>query len=121
MEIDFPKITFDLIYELSDDEKQDRPNTFKREESASVSRCVSISAADLDSIERSRHEANTVKQTSWAVNCFKTWLSERKIQIDLKTIAKSEFAAILRPRGYSRTPPVGISLTYPTRWSTILL
>ena len=96
MEIDFPKITFDLIYESSDDEKQDRPNTFKREESASVSRCVSISAADLDSIKRSRHEANTVKQTSWAVNCFKTWLSERKIQIDLKTIAKSGFAAILR-------------------------
>ena len=96
MEIDFPKITLDLIYESSDDEKQDRPNTFKREESASVSRCVSISAADLDSIKRSRHEANTVKQTSWAVNCFKTWLSERKIQIDLKTIEKHEFGAILR-------------------------
>ena len=58
MEIDFPKITFDLIYVSSDDEKQDGPNTFKQE-SASVSRWVSISADDLDSIERSRHEANT--------------------------------------------------------------
>ena len=59
-------------------------------------RCVSISAEDLDSIEMSRHKANTVKQTLWAVNCFKTWLSERKIQIDLKTTSKSEFSAILR-------------------------
>ena len=96
MEIHFPKITFDLNYESSDDEKQDRPNTFKQEESASVSRCVSFSAEDLVSIERSRHEANTVKQTLWVVNCFKTWLSERKIQINLKTITKSEYGAILR-------------------------
>ena len=95
MEIDLYNITFDLNYESSEDEKQDRP-TFKQEESASVSRCVSISADDLDSIERSRHEANTVKQTSWAVNCFKTWISERKIKIDLKNILKSEFGAILR-------------------------
>lgn len=95
MEIDFPQITFDLICEWSDDdEKQD--STFKREESAFLSRYVSISASDLDSIERSRHEANMVKQTSWAVSCFKTWLSERMIQIDLKNIAKCEFSAILR-------------------------
>ena len=82
MEIHFPKITFDLNYESSDDEKQDRP-TFKQEASASVSRCVSISADDLDSIERSRQESQYGEANFVGRSCFKTWLSERKIKIDL--------------------------------------
>ncbi|KAG5285636.1 hypothetical protein AALO_G00005680 [Alosa alosa] len=95
MEIDLNKITFELIYEMSDDEEEHRP-TIKREESASSSRCVSISTDELDCTEKSRHEMNTVKQTSWPVNCFKTWLSDTKRDINLKTIAKSDLGALLR-------------------------
>src|SRR4029434_8029155 len=38
-----------------------------------------------------------------------------------KTLTMELFFCCLRPRGYGRTPPVGISLTYPTRTRTILL
>ncbi|XP_051542800.1 uncharacterized protein zgc:174877 isoform X7 [Myxocyprinus asiaticus] len=63
---------------------------------AQISRCANISSADLEELENFRCEANTIRQTVWAINCFKTWLSEKEITIDLKTVEKSELCPVLR-------------------------
>ena len=47
----FPNITFDLMHNRD-------------------SRCALKSASELDRLERSKNEANTVRQTVWALNCF---------------------------------------------------
>ena len=31
-----------------------------------------MTSADLDKLEKSKNEANTVKQTTWALNCLQT-------------------------------------------------
>lgn len=76
--------TFDLMYE-SDEEQETQ-----------VNRCAPLNPEELDSIEKSRHETNTVRQTSWAVKCFEAWLKERQQSIDFKTIAKTTLASTLR-------------------------
>lgn len=55
-----------------------------------------MTPADLDKLEKSKNEANTVRQTTWALNCFQTWLSLKNINIDLQSVEKSELNTVLR-------------------------
>ncbi|XP_056306979.1 uncharacterized protein zgc:174877 isoform X3 [Danio aesculapii] len=63
---------------------------------AQISRCANVTSADLDLLEHTRNESSTVKQTIWAVNCFKAWLREKQLTIEFKTADKSEVNTILR-------------------------
>lgn len=86
---------FDLKCESSTD---DEGGTEEGDPSlaAQISRCANVSSADLDELENSRSEASTVKQTIWAVNCFKAWLREKQLTVDFKTVEKSELTPVLR-------------------------
>ncbi|XP_051542798.1 uncharacterized protein zgc:174877 isoform X4 [Myxocyprinus asiaticus] len=86
------KTIFDLKCE-SDEEEMEAGEPVL---TAQISRCANISSADLDELENFRCETNTVKQTVWAVNCFTTWLREKELIIDLKTVEKSELCPVLR-------------------------
>ncbi len=66
------------------------------EPTQNISRAIILTPQELDSIEKSRHEENTVKQTSWAVKCLQSWLQERKYAKELITITKAELGHILR-------------------------
>ena len=55
----FPQITSDLNYEWSDSE-EDEGKERARDTSAQT-RCVDMTSADLDKLEKSKNEANTVK------------------------------------------------------------
>ncbi|XP_063042865.1 galactose-3-O-sulfotransferase 3-like [Engraulis encrasicolus] len=68
-------INFDLKYESDEEEREERANMEVTPNIAT--RAVKLTLQELDSIEKSRHEGNTVKQTSWAVKCFTSWLQER--------------------------------------------
>lgn len=87
-------LKFDLIYE-SDDDDDEREEQETRV-SPSVSRYVPISPNELGCIANSRHEPNTLKQTTWAVSCFEAWLKERNIKVDFETITKPELGSVLR-------------------------
>ena len=56
----FTQITFDLNYEWSDLEKDE--GKVRGQDTSTQIRCVDITA-DLDKLEKSKNEANTVKQT----------------------------------------------------------
>ncbi len=73
-------INFDLKYESDEEEREERVNM---EPTQNISRAIKLTPQELDSIEKSRHEENTVKQTSWAVKCLQSWLQERKYEKEL--------------------------------------
>ena len=56
----FPQITSDLNYEWSDSE-EDEGKERARDTSAQT-RCVDMTSADLDKLEKSKNEANTAIQ-----------------------------------------------------------
>ena len=58
----FPQITFDLNYEWSDSEKDEGKE--RGQDTSAQTRCVDITSADLDNLEKCKNEANTVKQTA---------------------------------------------------------
>lgn len=80
------------ICEGENDEEEEQETTAI----ASVPRYVPLSPSELDSIEKSRHEPNTLKQTLWAVSCLEAWLKERNMKVDFDTVTKSELASVLR-------------------------
>ena len=69
----FPRITFDLNYEWSDSEEDERKE--RGQDTSVQTKCVDMTSADLDKLEKSKNEANTVKLTTWALNCLRTWLN----------------------------------------------
>ncbi|XP_056594776.1 zinc finger MYM-type protein 4-like isoform X1 [Triplophysa dalaica] len=87
---------FDLKCDSSSDEEGEEMDGGDPTIAAQISRCANISSADLDELENSRNESSTVKQTVWAVNCFKAWIREKQINIDFKTIEKPDLAQVLR-------------------------
>ena len=68
----FPQITFELNYEWSSEEDEGKERSL--DTSVQTSRCAHMTSADLDKLDKSKNEANTVRQTTWALNCFQTWL-----------------------------------------------
>ncbi|XP_056105824.1 zinc finger MYM-type protein 2 isoform X2 [Rhinichthys klamathensis goyatoka] len=88
-------IMFDLKCESSSGEEEETEGG-EASLTAQVSRCANVTSADLDELEHNRNESSTVKQTIWAVNCFKAWLREKQLTIDLKTAEKSELNPVLR-------------------------
>lgn len=75
-----------------EDEEQERSPAI----SVIVSRYASMTTADPDYLEWSKNEANTVRQTTWALNCFQTWLKLKNMTIDLHSINKTEMNTVLR-------------------------
>nr|XP_054602829.1 MORC family CW-type zinc finger protein 3a isoform X4 [Nothobranchius furzeri] len=59
-------------------------------------RCADMSTADLDELEKSKNEVNTVRQTAWALNCFQTWLNLKHIQVNFQQVEKPELNTVLR-------------------------
>ena len=55
-----------------------------------------MTSADLDKLEKSKNEANTVKQTTWALNCLQTWLNLKNIQVNFQSISQSKLNTVLR-------------------------
>ncbi|XP_050954722.1 zinc finger MYM-type protein 2 isoform X1 [Labeo rohita] len=88
-------IMFDLKCESSSGEEEET-ETGEPTLTAQISRCANVTSADLDELEHNRNESSTVKQTVWAVNCFKAWLREKQLTIDFKTVEKSELNTVLR-------------------------
>ncbi|XP_043081885.1 zinc finger MYM-type protein 2 isoform X3 [Puntigrus tetrazona] len=86
---------FDLKCESSSGEEEETEGG-ESSLTAQISRCANVSSADLDELEHNRNESSTVKQTVWAVNCFKAWLREKQLTIDFKTVEKSELNPVLR-------------------------
>ncbi|XP_051737398.1 zinc finger MYM-type protein 2 isoform X3 [Ctenopharyngodon idella] len=89
-------IMFDLKCESSSGEEEETEGGEPTDSSTQISRCANVSSADLDELEHNRNESSTVKQTIWAVNCFKAWLREKQLTIDFKTAEKSELNPVLR-------------------------
>ncbi|XP_067290961.1 zinc finger MYM-type protein 3 isoform X1 [Pseudorasbora parva] len=87
---------FDLKCESSSGEEEETEGGEPTLTAQQISRCANVSSADLDELEHSRNESSTVKQTIWAVNCFKAWLREKQLTIDFKTAEKSELNPVLR-------------------------
>nr|XP_055042974.1 uncharacterized protein LOC129429980 isoform X2 [Misgurnus anguillicaudatus] len=87
----FMNITFDINYESSSDEEEITAPLAEQ-----PTRSAAVTAANLDNLEKTRHENNTVRQTVWTVNCFKSWLAEKQLNIDLKRIEKSQMNSVLR-------------------------
>ncbi|XP_073687047.1 uncharacterized protein KIAA1958 isoform X2 [Garra rufa] len=88
-------IMFDLKCESSSGEEEETEGG-ESSLTAQISRCANVTQADLDELEHNRNESSTVKQTVWAVNCFKAWLREKQLTIDFKTVEKSELNPVLR-------------------------
>ncbi|XP_058621280.1 zinc finger MYM-type protein 2 isoform X2 [Onychostoma macrolepis] len=86
---------FDLKCESSSGEEEETEGG-ESSLTAQISRCANVSSADLDELEHNRNESSTVKQTVWAVNCFKAWLREKQLTIDFKTVEKSDLNPVLR-------------------------
>uniref|UniRef100_A0A673YJE2 Uncharacterized LOC115208477 n=1 Tax=Salmo trutta TaxID=8032 RepID=A0A673YJE2_SALTR len=61
-----------------------------------VSRHAEVDTEVLDQLEKSSIVQATNKQTLWAINCFKDWLSEKQMIVDFSTIEKSEMNVLLR-------------------------
>ena len=57
----FPQITYHLNYEWSDSEEEEGKG--RGQDISAQTRCVDITSADRDKLEKSKNEANTVKQT----------------------------------------------------------
>lgn len=91
----FPEITFDLNYEWSSDSEEDEGKERGLETSAQI-RCADMTSADLDKLEKSKNETNTVRQTAWALNCLQTWLNLKNIQVNFQLVEKTELSTILR-------------------------
>ena len=91
----FPKITFDLNYEWSSDSEEDEGKERGLDTSAQT-RCADMTSADLDNLEKSKNEANTVRQTTWALNCLQTWINLKNIQVNFQSIKKTELNTVLR-------------------------
>ncbi len=85
----FQNITFELNYEWSFDEDGGKLNP-----AVPTSRFASVSSAELDELEKTKNEANTGRQTVWAVNCFQTWL--KSITLDFQSIEKAGLNEVLR-------------------------
>lgn len=49
--------------------------------SEQISRCAHMTSTSLDKLEKSKNEANTVRQTTEALNCSQTWLSLKNVLI----------------------------------------
>uniref|UniRef100_A0A8C1K591 Zgc:174877 n=1 Tax=Cyprinus carpio TaxID=7962 RepID=A0A8C1K591_CYPCA len=92
----FPmNIMFDLKCESSPGEEEETEGG-EATLTAQISRSANVSSADLDELEHNRNESSTIKQTVWAVNCFKAWLREKQLTVDFKTVDKSELNLMLR-------------------------
>lgn len=87
----FPNITFELNYESDEEEGDGKLNPV-----VSTSRFLNVSMAELDKLEKDKNEANTVRQTVWAVNCLKSWLRVKSIALDFQSVEKAELNNILR-------------------------
>ncbi|XP_078122363.1 uncharacterized protein LOC144527898 isoform X2 [Sander vitreus] len=63
-----------------------------------ISRHAMVSDLELNELEDSRNEISklTMKQTTWAVNCFTGWLEAQGLQVDLTTVEKTELNGVLR-------------------------
>lgn len=63
-----------------------------------ISRHAMVSDLELDELEDSRNEISKVtkKQTTWAVNCFVGWLESQGLQVELRTVEKTELNGLLR-------------------------
>ena len=55
-----------------------------------------VNQQQLIDLEMARNEPGTLKCTSWGVNVFKSWCSEKKVVVDFKTIEKGDLNDILR-------------------------
>uniref|UniRef100_A0A9J7XN91 Zgc:174877 n=1 Tax=Cyprinus carpio carpio TaxID=630221 RepID=A0A9J7XN91_CYPCA len=88
-------IMFDLKCESSPGEEEETEGG-EATLTAQISRSANVSSADLDELEHNRNESSTIKQTVWAVNCFKAWLREKQLTVDFKTVDKSELNLMLR-------------------------
>lgn len=88
----FMNVSFDISYESSSDEKE----SGKKPLTGQTARCVAVTSADLDNLEKKQHKNNTVWQTVWTVNCFKTWIAKKQLCVDLKNIEKSQMNSLLR-------------------------
>lgn len=91
----FPQITFDLNYEWSSDSEEAEGKERGLDTSAQT-RCADMTSADLDKLEKSKNEANTVRQTTWALNCLQTWLNLKNIQVNFQLVKKTELNTVLR-------------------------
>ncbi len=87
----FQNTTFKLNYEWSSDEDEVKLNP-----AVPTSRFASVSSVELDELEKTENEANTVRQTVWAVHCFQTGLRVKSITFDLQFIEKAELNEVLR-------------------------
>ncbi|XP_049889953.1 zinc finger MYM-type protein 2-like [Epinephelus moara] len=94
--MDFLKnISFELNYEWSSDEDGGE-GKLNPTGAVPTSRFAIVSSAELDELEKTKNEANTVRQTLWAVNCFQTWLRVKSIGINFQSIEKAELNEVLR-------------------------
>ena len=65
-------------------------------DNAKPSRHVTLTGEELDTLEKCRFEPNTTKSTSWAVNCFRDYIQNKKQYVDFATIKKEDLNNILR-------------------------
>lgn len=92
----FPKITFDLNYEWSSSDSEEDEGKERGLDTSAQTRCADMTSADLDNLEKSKNEANTVRQTTWALNCLQTWINLKNIQVNFQSIKKTELNTVLR-------------------------
>ena len=58
-------------------------------------RFVAVSSDELNQLEKSRNEANTVHATGWAVKCLTDYLHNTGLTVDFTTVTKAELNNIL--------------------------
>lgn len=70
--------------------------TKARKEAWPQTRCADMTSANLDKLEKSKNEANIVRQTTWALNCLQTWLNLKNIQVNFQLVKKTEMNTVLQ-------------------------
>ncbi|XP_034543921.1 uncharacterized protein LOC117815987 isoform X2 [Notolabrus celidotus] len=98
-------ITFDFFKELDPlDPVTEQPTTMKikREEdkgtepAKEVKRHKELSDREVDQLEESRHEANTKRNTVWAMSVLNDWMNEKKMSTDIDSYKEEDLNQALR-------------------------
>ena len=88
-------VNFDLLGGLTFDEWWETIDRMEEKE-LKKTRHAEKTEAEIEALAKARNEAGTIKQTMWAVRCFQSWCAEKAIEMDLKTVTKSDLNQTLR-------------------------
>lgn len=76
--------------------KTKRPEDDSTEPARGVKRHKDLSEREVDHLEESRHEANTKRNTVWAMSVLNDWLCEKNMSTDCDSFKAEELNQVLR-------------------------